>query len=114
MQYHAHVYWQNEHEHRRALRLRENLAELGCELGRMIDQPVGPHPLPSYQASFDHSVLEPVRDIISHTGLTALVHEETGNDMRDHTQGASWIGQTLQLDLAWLAAYVEDKNKANI
>ena len=114
MHYHAHVYWQNESEHKRALRIREYLADLGCELGRMIDQPIGPHPLPSYQASFDDRVLEQVQATIASSGLIALVHEETGDDMRDHTQGAIWIGQTLELDLAWLASYVEDKNKANV
>jgi DOPA 4,5-dioxygenase len=30
--------------------------------------------------------------------LTILIHEVTGDDDRDHTIGANWLGTSLQLD----------------
>ena len=105
MRYHAHVYWQNEDQRDRALRLRPTLVELGCEVGTMWDRPIGPHPRASYQANYTAANDDAVESLLASTGLAVLLHEDTGDDMRDHTTGARWLGETLELDLVWLQNY---------
>ena len=109
MKYHAHVYWHNAQERERALALRDSLDDLGCGLGRVMDRPIGPHPLPMYQVNFDHHQTESVKTLLTDQGLSVLLHEDTGDDVRDHTAGASWIGAVLPLDLEWLKTYSENK-----
>lgn len=41
-------------------------------------------------------------------GLTILLHEDTGDDLRDHTEGTRWLGNELKLDLVWLENYVKN------
>ena len=33
-------------------------------------------------------------------GLTVLVHEVTDRDLHDHTEGALWMGDKVQLDFS--------------
>lgn len=109
MQYHAHVYWQNEAERQKSLELRPALTALGAALGRIMDQPIGPHPRPSYQVNYSTDQQTQVEAVLAGSGLDVLLHEDTGDDMRDHTEGARWLGQELRLDLVWLAEYSRGK-----
>lgn len=109
MHYHAHVYWQNESQRREALLLRQPLAELGCQLGTIWDRPIGPHPLPMYQVNYNSNIAEEVEQILGTTKLDILLHEDTGDDVRDHTKGARWINNRLILDIQWLRDYSEGK-----
>ena len=110
MYYHAHIYWQNESQRFEALHLRQPLQELGCQLGTIHEIPIGPHPLPMYQVNYCTTIQDSVEALLKSTGLTVLLHEDTGDDLRDHTEGARWIGQELKLDLEWLAEYVRNQN----
>ena len=105
MHYHAHVYWQNEDQRMKALQARLPLTEMGCTVGTMWDRPIGPHPRASYQANYTAANADSVESLLRSTGLTVLLHEDTDDDMRDHTTGARWLGETLALDLVWLQNY---------
>lgn len=109
MDYHAHVYWSSVDERRTALSLRKDLEDLGLSLGRVWDTKVGPHPLPMYQVNYSDSDAHAVEELLSFSGLSVLLHEDTGDDLRDHTDGARWLGSPLDLDLEWLRAYAEVK-----
>ena len=109
MNYHAHIYWKHIGERVQALSLRSQLKELGCDLGKVHDRPIGPHPLPMYQANYSTAIAESVESLLKSTGLTVLLHEDTGDDIRDHTHGARWLGETLELDLVWLEQYTQSK-----
>lgn len=102
MHYHAHIYWQNEAQRFEALHLRQPLQELGCQLGSIHNEPIGPHPLAMYQVNYNSNIAEEVEHLLSQTKLDILLHEDTGDDVRDHTVGARWIGSKLKLDIAWL------------
>ena len=102
MHYHAHVYWQNEAQRREALLLRQPLQELGCSLGRIWDEPIGPHPFAMYQVNYNSNIAEEVEEMLSTAKLDVLLHEDTGDDVRDHTQGARWLGHQLKLNIEWL------------
>ena len=101
MDYHAHIYWRNDREKDRALSFRNYLEDAGCILGRVWNQPIGPHPLPMYQALYDSSNKELVESfLVTHRVTnTVLLHESINDDLRDHTDGARWLGDPLELKL---------------
>lgn len=107
MNYHAHIYWSDKTQRELALSLRQKLAELGCRIGTVWDMPIGPHPLPMYQVNYNDDIKNNVETLLSTLGLVVLLHEDTGNDILDHTVGARWLGEALGLDLEWLKAHSE-------
>lgn len=113
MHYHAHIYWQNEAQRFEALYLRQPLSKMGCQLGTIHDSAIGPHPLPMYQVNYNSNNANEVEELLSTTKLDILLHEDTGDDVRDHTIGARWIGNKLKLDIAWLEEYMRNKNVGN-
>ena len=101
--WHAHIYY-TEADRAKAAALRELFGAEPCVrfVGQMTGGPVGPHPIPQFEIHF----LEPARDAlissIAATGLRALVHPLTGDDLADHTTLGQWIGEPLALDLSVL------------
>jgi aromatic ring-cleaving dioxygenase len=101
--YHAHIYYSAE-QRAVADALRKTLLRQPEVLfvGRMMDRGVGPHPIPQFEVHF----LEPTRAsivaAIEASGLRALVHPLTDDDLADHTTLAQWIGTPLELDVAVL------------
>lgn len=64
---------------------------------RVFDGPVGPHPL----GMFEVNLFSPQQFgafipwlVINRGPLSALIHPNTGDDVRDHTQRATWYVQT--------------------
>jgi DOPA 4,5-dioxygenase len=50
--------------------------------------------------------------LVIHRGpLSALVHPNTGDDERDHTQRATWLGQPLPLNTSTLPGFKQIKEK---
>ena len=97
--YHAHVYYSPD-ERSRAERLRDDFltnAEF-LFVGQLTDRAVGPHPLPQYEVHFLERSRSDVIDAIAESGLRALVHPLTDDDVADHTTLAHWIGEPLELD----------------
>ena len=103
--YHAHIYYADR-ERAAAAALRETfiaLAEGGKDapvlfVGRMMDRGVGPHPIPQYEIHFRERSVEEVVARIEASGLRALVHPLTDDDLADHTRLARWIGEPVALD----------------
>jgi DOPA 4,5-dioxygenase len=100
--YHAHVYYDAETKPI-AERLRRKLEQRFDRpvYGRWHDRPVGPHPLWSYQVAFTADQFDEIVAFIdaNREGLTVLLHERTGDDLRDHTDGASFLGNAVPLRL---------------
>ncbi len=99
--YHAHVYF-DEGTKALAQSLRESSAELhGLNVGRFHEKLVGPHPRWSFQVIFgtkDFDVFIKWLDE-NRQGLSVLVHALTGDDLKDHTEHAYWLGQEIELNL---------------
>ena len=110
MRYHAHIYWQNEDQRREALSLREPLREMGSKVGSIHEDAIGPHPHAMYQVNYNTNIAEEVEELLSKTKLDILLHEDTGDDLRDHTEGARWLGNKLTLNLKWLEEYTRKQN----
>jgi len=71
-------------------------------VGAMTDRGVGPHPIPQYEIHFREDALSRMISAIESSGLRALVHPLTDDDLADHTTLAHWIGQPVELDVAVL------------
>lgn len=109
--YHAHIYY-SAGERAAAAALCEAfvlLTEAGegdepaiLFVGRMMDEGVGPHPIPQYEIHFREGALAKVVAAIEASGLRALVHPLTDDDMADHTALAQWIGAPVELDVTVL------------
>jgi len=101
--FHAHIYYSAE-EQRAAERLRDEFASRSHILfvGQMTDRGVGPHPIPQYEVHFREGARSAVIDAIEASGLRALVHPLTDDDLADHTTLAHWIGEPVALDASVL------------
>lgn len=107
--FHAHIYYStDERTVAEALRaeFEQRLSTEGDRrllfVGAMTDRAVGPHPIPQYEIHFLESSLSSVMEAIEESGLRALVHPLTDDDVADHTSLAHWIGEPIDLDLTVL------------
>jgi aromatic ring-cleaving dioxygenase len=103
--YHAHIYHEpgqrpaSDALHARLTALQAELADLKM-VGKLRAGPVGPHPLPQFEIHFLKRALPQVLPLIEASGLRALVHPLTDDDLADHTTLGHWIGAPLELDLS--------------
>ena len=101
--WHAHIYFTAADRARAAvLRERFRADPRVLFIGQMIDAPVGPHPIAQYEIHFLASARDAVIALIEATGLRALVHPLTDDDLADPTTLGHWIGEPLALDLSVL------------
>ena len=98
--FHAHIYYTAENRPA-AAKLRDDFQANGEVLfvGQMTDRAVGPHPIPQYEVHFVEGALPAVVSAIEGSGLRALVHPLTDDDLADHTTLAHWIGEPVELDV---------------
>ena len=101
---HAHIYYTAE-ERPRAERLRDDFLDQAAKgeadilfVGQMTDRGVGPHTVPQYEVHFLERSWSDMIAAIEASGLRALVHPLTDDDVADHTTLAHWIGDPLALD----------------
>ena len=101
--YHAHIYF-SDGEVPVAAALRDQFAADPSILfvGRMMDRGVGPHPIPQFEVHFREPAVDGVIAAIEASGLRALVHPLTDDDLADHTSLGHWIGEPLALDISVL------------
>lgn len=99
--WHAHVYF-DESTIDKAREICEQVSEkFALEMGRVHEKNVGPHPRWSCQllierAKFGRAIPWLVKN---RDGLTVFVHPLTGDDLKDHTDHALWMGEMLPLNL---------------
>ena len=101
--WHAHIYF-TPNERTSAEALRDGFANLPAVLfvGAMTSGPAGPHPVPQFEVHFLERDLPAITPMIEASGLRALVHPLTQDDLADHTTLGRWIGEPLDLDLSVL------------
>lgn len=101
--YHAHIYY-DPAERPAASALRDDFGKNPAILfvGDMTDGAAGPHPIAQYEVHFLARSQDAVVAAIEATGLRALVHPLTDDDLADHTTLARWIGQPVMLDVTVL------------
>ena len=102
--YHAHIYFmEGQRDTAEDLRIRFEAEPFILFVGAMTAGKAGPHPIPQYEVHFLKSSLNEVVEKIRDSGLRALVHPLTDDDLADHTSLGQWIGgEPLELDLTTL------------
>lgn len=103
--YHAHIYYDVATTREVAEDLRARIAErFAVRLGRWHDVPVGPHPTPMFQVAFLPEVFPAFVPwlMLNRSGLTVLIHPNTGAPRDDHLVHALWLGSVLRLNEAVL------------
>ncbi|MCJ1440834.1 MAG: hypothetical protein MMC23_001320 [Stictis urceolatum] len=103
----VHIYYYQENAEQKNYaeelwsRIRYEFPEL--RVYRLWDKPIGPHTL----AMFEVNLFTPaqfgafVSWLVIHRGpLPALLHPNTDEEERDHTQRATWLGREVPLDLS--------------
>ncbi|KAF2687702.1 hypothetical protein K458DRAFT_168921 [Lentithecium fluviatile CBS 122367] len=82
-------------------RIRREFPEL--RIYKVWDQPIGPH----ITGMFEVNIFNPEQFgafipwlVINRGPLSALIHPNTDEEERDHTQRATWMGQPLPLNLS--------------
>ena len=102
--YHAHVYYCDD-DRASAEELRDRFSAMQPQVlfvGRMMDEGVGPHPTAQFEVHFLGDARPDVVAAIEYSGLRALVHPLTDDDVADHTTLAHWIGEPVELDVTVL------------
>lgn len=101
--YHAHIYFDDLTLAQAKLLCEEAGKQFPITVGRIHQKPVGPHPSWSCQLAFSRREYADLLSwlALNRKGLTILIHPLTGNDLLDHTDYASWMGepQALKLDV---------------
>ncbi|KAK3698792.1 hypothetical protein LTR37_016796 [Vermiconidia calcicola] len=104
-----HIYFlqTNEYETKFANQLHERIRREFPELRiyKVWDKPIGPHPI----GMFEVNLFTPQQFgafvpwlVINRGPLSALIHPNTDEELRDHSQRATWMGQPLPLQLGML------------
>ena len=106
--WHAHIYF-TDGQRAAAAALRDDFLRMaeGADapvlfVGRMMDEGVGPHPIPQYEIHFHEQSLPRIEAALAASGLRSLVHPLTQDDLADHTSHARWIGEPVELDVTTL------------
>ncbi|KIK79644.1 hypothetical protein PAXRUDRAFT_834003 [Paxillus rubicundulus Ve08.2h10] len=118
-EWHFHIYFHqhNAEEHHAALQLRDAVLRLrrdgafvAVPLFRVNADPIGPHPVGSYEIWVPATSFASVFSYLcQHRGeLSILVHPLTREERRDHEIRRAWLGPSYPLDLSRLPVLTED------
>jgi len=100
----AHIYY-DEQTFEQAKTLITTASEtFSLRVGHMHQKPVGPHPCWSCVLEFTPDLFDEVIPwlMLNRNGLVILVHPDTGDDVKDHTEHALWMGEIKTLNLSML------------
>ncbi|KAJ3480390.1 hypothetical protein NLI96_g8392 [Meripilus lineatus] len=112
-EWHFHIYFhqRNADEHHEALQLRDAVLRLrrdgafvAVPLFRVNVDPIGPHPVGSYEIWCPSESFASVFSYlcINRGNLSILVHPLTKEERKDHETRNAWIGPSFPLDLSTL------------
>ncbi len=102
--YHAHVYYDADSRDAAAGLRAAVEGRFAVRMGRWHDDPIGPHPMGSYQIAFETALFAEIVPwlALNRRGLTVFIHPETGDDRTDHSDYAIWLGEQREVDLSVL------------
>ena len=104
MNYDIHVYWRNSDEREEAFALQKVLIENNVKTFPFVEKPIGPHPYPMFESHVTNQAL-PIIELLLVTNrksCSILIHEKTGDLVYDHTKGARFLGEPLELNIEFL------------
>jgi DOPA 4,5-dioxygenase len=104
LNYDIHTYWRNAGEREEALKLKQLLIDNNVQTFSLVDVPIGPHPLPMFEAHVSAENLPAIEAllVVNRVNCSILIHEKTGDHVYDHTKGAHFLGEPLELNIEFL------------
>ena len=104
MNYDIHVYWRNSYEREEALELQKVLIESNVQTFPFVEKPIGPHPYPMFESHVTNQKLLVTESLLiaNRKSCSILIHEKTGDHVYDHTKGARFLGEPLELNIDFL------------
>ena len=99
--YHAHVYFDSDTKEIARGVCDKIAQQFDLKIGRFHERLVGPHPRWSCQVTFRAKHFDefiPWLDA-NREGLTIFIHGLTGDYLKDHTDYAYWLEQSVELNL---------------
>lgn len=107
--YHVHIYFDASTLERARQLVTRVQQHFGLRAGPLRQQPVGPHPEWSCQLNLPPQQFADVIPWLAlhRKGLTIFTHPVTGDDYRDHSDHAIWMGAMPQLNLGIFKTHQE-------
>ena len=104
MNYDIHIYWRNKDERNEALALQKVLIENNIQTFPFVEKPIGPHPYPMFESHVTNQKLLVIKSLLiaNRKGCSILIHEKTGDHVYEHTKGARFLGEPLELNIEFL------------
>ena len=104
MNYDIHIYWRNSDEREEALELQKVLIESNVQTFPFVEKPIGPHPYPMFESHVTNQKLTVIESLLvaNRKSCSILIHEKTGDHVYDHTKGARFLGEPLELNIEFL------------
>ena len=104
MNYDIHIYWRNSDEREEALELQKVLIESNVQTFPFVEKPIGPHPYPMLESHVTNQKLTVIEAVLiaNRKSCSILIHEKTGDHVYDHTKGARFLGEPLELNIEFL------------
>ncbi|HIE66182.1 MAG TPA: 4,5-dioxygenase [Nitrospiria bacterium] len=103
-EFHAPIYYDEKTFEQARLLCEATHEKFGVSVGHMHRKPVGPHPCWSCQLTLSR---EDFGEVIlwlalNRNGLVVFIHPDTGNDVKDHSEHALWMGEIKEINLSFL------------
>ena len=104
MNYDIHIYWRNSDEREEALALQKVLIENNVQTFPLVEKPIGPHPYPMFESHVNSQTLSVIESLLTSNrkSCSVLINKKTGNHVYDHTKGAHFLGEPLELNIVFL------------
>jgi DOPA 4,5-dioxygenase len=104
LNYDIHTYWRNNEERDEALKLKQLLIDNNVQTFSLVDIPIGPYPLPMFESHVSAEDLPAIEALLNanRVNCSILIHEKTGDHVFDHTKGARFLGEPLELNIEFL------------
>jgi len=104
--YHAHVYFEQQTLAFASALCIEAGERFGVRIGAVHQALVGPHPKWSCQITFTEKHFEQLVMWLDENRkeLTVFIHPITGDDLADHSVYATWLGDSVELNLSMFGA----------
>ncbi len=70
---------------------------------KIFEKPIGPHPKGMIEMHFIESSFATILNWVKlhRKEFSVLIHEDTGDDIKDHTDGILWLGKQLPIDFSF-------------
>ncbi len=101
--FHAHIYVDDQNlDEIHKLSTLANLSNIFIHQ-EIYKKPIGPHPLGMLELHFNDQFYSKAIEWLKnhHNNFSTLIHKDTGDDVRDHTENILWLGTPLKIDFSF-------------